>query len=860
MHSVRTHVATEATIRMSVAVLGLLIGTNIILLVESPLPLRVGAALVLAWALPGTLLVSALVGESAAPPERWEGGLYAAGAGYTVMILTLFGLGSLPGGVTQEQTLAAFDLVVFLLLALSAGRRYASAAPPAWTALPAREGRRWLVVGLLSLFLVAGFLRLANLGYAEFQGDEARAILRAAGVIQGYEDVLFIHKKGPAEILIPTALYSLVGSMTESVARLPFALANLAALGALFMLGWRLSGPVTGWIAAMLLALDGYFIAFARIVQYQSIVFLTSVLVVLICIRLVRWPRAVPNYLALAALLLATGLLSHYEAGLVILPLGYLLWRLWRRSESGLARFGRMVLPSVLAGGIVLVAFYLPFVLHPNFQQTFNYLVEDRIGRQFPYNNLGEFFQRTTLYSSTYYLVMMIALAFVGGIGAYRRGYRPKAAAVLTGAVALTLVVTTWGEGRLTVGDADYTVLAYLIPLLAVWLAPRLQPGERFLWLWFGFSFLVTLFLTAQPGTHFYLVFIPWSLLSGVVLERLGGYLSARRGRRLVIAGGLVVAIFGLALFGRYAYLVFVQSHPEVVRTWEENRPRGYWTVYDRPDYSSTFGFPLNNGWKVVGWLKQAGLLEGAYATNEAEDWVPDWYMRGAVRDHKTATWFFQIENLENAIVRSDDQPVLPADFHLWGTVTVGGETKMRIYRRGPEEQPVRSFDLAAFEARFDASATPQFPLKSPAVTPRIQFPVHVNLGDLVWLEGYDLSPATTVRPGDTLELVLYWRAERRIPQTLSVFTHVEQPGVRIVAQDDGLPGTGRFDTMLWEPGQIIMDRYTLSIDPAAEPGEYALLVGMYDPNDGSRLDVPAVEGEPDLDAVRLETITVREP
>jgi hypothetical protein len=70
---------------------------------------------------------------------------------------------------------------------------------------------RWEIVTLLLILALAAALRLTNLGYAEFHGDEARAILRAAAVVQGYDDVLFLHKKGPAEILLPTAIFAALG-------------------------------------------------------------------------------------------------------------------------------------------------------------------------------------------------------------------------------------------------------------------------------------------------------------------------------------------------------------------------------------------------------------------------------------------------------------------------------------------------------------------------------------------------------------------------------------------------------------------------------------------------------------------------
>ena len=71
----------------------------------------------------------------------------------------------------------------------------------------------------------------------------------------------------------------------------PLPLANLAGLLALFVLGWAMFGPVAGWSAAMLLAVEGYLIGFARIVQYQSVVVLMTVLTVLILYRLYRAGR-----------------------------------------------------------------------------------------------------------------------------------------------------------------------------------------------------------------------------------------------------------------------------------------------------------------------------------------------------------------------------------------------------------------------------------------------------------------------------------------------------------------------------------------------------------------------------------------
>ena len=75
---------------------------------------------------------------------------------------------------------------------------------------------------------------------------------------------------------MPAAVLVLTGQIDETSARLPFALAGMAALVAIWLLGWRLINGRAGWIAALLLALSGYYVAFARFVQYQSVVILAT--------------------------------------------------------------------------------------------------------------------------------------------------------------------------------------------------------------------------------------------------------------------------------------------------------------------------------------------------------------------------------------------------------------------------------------------------------------------------------------------------------------------------------------------------------------------------------------------------------
>ncbi|HYN89388.1 MAG TPA: glycosyltransferase family 39 protein [Ardenticatenaceae bacterium] len=857
------------------AVLGVAAGANLTLLSPAPLALRAVAALVVAALLPGALLVEWLVGRSEAPPGRWERSLYSIGAGYAVMILAMLALSYLPGGLARWQTLLAFNLLLFALLLLAA-RHWSSNAvslqPSTFNpstgsgqALqPSTElARRWLLAGMIALLLIGGFYRLVNLGYSEFQGDEARAVLRAAAVIQGYEDVLLIHRKGPSEILVPTVLYALTGQMTEYIARLPFALANLSALFALFLLGRRLFGAVAGWTAAVLLALDGYFIGFSRIVQYQSVVFLTSVLVVLILYRLARLSepaevsRTTRPYLVLAALLAGTGFLSHYEAALVAVPGAYLLWKLAQRM-GGFKPLVRALLPPLLLGAALIACFYVPFVLHPQFGDTYEYLTDKRIGGGLVYNKLADVFVRTTLYSTTYYAVTMVALTVLAVVAVYRRGLRSRWGWLLGALFVVGVVLSVVRPGWLSAGGGDYTVVFFALALIAVWLMPTLAMEERTVWLWFGALMLLAIFFTATPRTHVYVFFIPWALVAGMALQRGWQALRDRLGQRPALAAGAGAAGAAVLVFGAYAYWYFVYNEVEILRTWEQNRPRGFWTVYDAPDDQAIFGFPLQNGWKAVGVLYQQGVIDGTYATNE-DDWLFDWYTRGGKACTREHTYYFFIDRLdrkgESRLPELRDQ--LQRDYQLFGTVLVQGTPRMQIYQRSEAQIEPQTFDSADYEAIFDAEYSgPGFQLSEPALNVQIQQPLHYRLGEHIWLEGFSIAD-DHVRPGETLHLKLFWRAAQPVPERYTVFNQVIEPGVAIYGQRDREPGCDTDTMMDWQPGELIVDRYQVPIAPDARPGSYPLLTGMYHPGRNERLTVYDAAGQPIGNSVELARITV---
>lgn len=133
------------------------------------------------------------------------------------------------------------------------------------------------------------------------------------------------------------------------------------------------------------------------------------------------------------------------------------------------------------------------------------------------------------------------------------------------------------------------------------------------------------------------------------------------------------------------------------------------------------------------------------------------------------------------------------------------------------------------------------------------QHPMHVNLGGQVTFLGY--SAPERVKPGETLTLTLYWRAEQPVQISYSVFNHLLDAAGQLRAQRDGLPVGGRYPTTAWVPGVVVVDPYEIAIPPDLPPGWYILQSGMYELASLRRLPVAAdPTGE---NAIRLGTILV---
>ena len=100
------------------------------------------------------------------------------------------------------------------------------------------------------------------------------------------------------------------------------------------------------------------------------------------------------------------------------------------------------------------------------------------------------------------------------------------------------------------------------------------------------------------------------------------------------------------------------------------------------------------------------------------------------------------------------------------------------------------------------------------------------------WL-GYRIdTPAQRVRPGDMLDVTLYWQALKPLDRDYSLFIKLFDRQDELVVGTDTYPGGGLFQTTRWRPGEIIADRYQMRIPEEVNtslPTVLRLDVGFYD-------------------------------
>jgi len=138
-----------------------------------------------------------------------------------------------------------------------------------------------------------------------------------------------------------------------------------------------------------------------------------------------------------------------------------------------------------------------------------------------------------------------------------------------------------------------------------------------------------------------------------------------------------------------------------------------------------------------------------------------------------------------------------------------------------------------------------------------VQYQQSADFGGEITLLGFDVSSAC-LKPGQPLDITVYWNALRPMTETYQSFVHLVYPEGKIWVQSDHLNPAG-FPTNLWPIDRYIRDKHRLVLPPDIPPGEYAISVGIYKLRDNERLPVQWADTGARADNVVLnKTITIR--
>jgi 4-amino-4-deoxy-L-arabinose transferase-like glycosyltransferase len=133
---------------------------------------------------------------------------------------------------------------------------------------------------------------------------------------------------------------------------------------------------------------------------------------------------------------------------------------------------------------------------------------------------------------------------------------------------------------------------------------------------------------------------------------------------------------------------------------------------------------------------------------------------------------------------------------------------------------------------------------------------------DRIQLLGFDLDQDTYYRPGQTVELTLYYQDLEPMEERYTAFVHLLGPdnpatGSPLWAQNDSEPCYGFYPTTSWHQGEVLLDRTDFAIPDDAPSGTYRLGTGFYDVVTQKRLPVASETAPTDHDVLILAEIPV---
>jgi hypothetical protein len=129
------------------------------------------------------------------------------------------------------------------------------------------------------------------------------------------------------------------------------------------------------------------------------------------------------------------------------------------------------------------------------------------------------------------------------------------------------------------------------------------------------------------------------------------------------------------------------------------------------------------------------------------------------------------------------------------------------------------------------------------------QNPADFAFAEPLRLVGYNVN-SQRITIDTPLRFGLYLRSVARVSGNYQIFTHVLAADGTLIAQADHIAGADSYPTSLWQPGSLIYNRFEIQLPVETPPGQYQIVIGLYDADQRLRL----ADGS---DQIELFTLTV---
>lgn len=602
------------------------------------------------------------------------------------------------------------------------------------------------------------------------------------------------------------------------LARLPIMLLGLLLVAAIFIWTRQVFGRWAGWVSFGLAALDPNLIANSRLVTTDMGL---TCLLFLAMWSLWRWLRQPSRRWVLATGILTGLTITTKYTGLLLAPLIPLCLFLYPNTSR--RTFGRRLLATTGLGLIALLTVWivyrfdwgrtewLPFkVPAPYYWQT---LVDTFLGYVDAGAKLNFLLGNATLEGSWYYFPVALGvktplptlILLVPGLVALVRSRRwRRLACVWLPPLSFLLLGLT---GVLTIGYRHILPAVPFMIMLAGWgggllleKATRSRPwpaiavGGLLLWSTVGAARIYP-----HQESYFNEIAGDWQRWSTILVDSNLDWGQDLIGlRHLLYDYGIEevnLAYFGMAVPEQYG--IRYRPLPGYLRNGDGPEVLAYNPVSPAP------------GWYAI----SATLLRLGTLTPQTADYYQYFAQREPVARANYSIYLYHVE---------DDRPAERITFSEAPVAQMPLELEQRTIAKWTKTEATRIFPLGeGFEAEFQSR--------------------DVNFEDKMRLLGYEILNSRKLRPGETLELVLYWQVGDQpmlapaptVGQPLAAFVHVTagEPW-QIVAQYDG------WETALrgLEPGDVIAHYVSIPIGDEVPPADYSLLLGLYSPQSEERL------------------------